>query len=327
MRGSKSHTNRPIYRGKKDNINFPKRKKSAPKKPEENKYDCDNKIVESNVETRPLEHALEEQKIVEIAEIVDATSQEDEAIIKEIKKLRKRIKNIQESVQLSVNIAQPSIWEKNCLNAVYNCVMQWQSIVAYHGKRRSNDGVEGGPATSALDEDMDKDQHQQHDEIKQDGQTLNEINSDVSSFYPMHPESEWSQKTALQVFGLIQMAMQCGPMKAKSPGYFKRCGSDVAIMARSFLKRICKNEENASGGNESDGIVDSVGDIVDSVNVVSELRFTLRQKEAIEKWMRDADKAIAANKPPSKASLKLQKSVNTKGMSRKDKRRKGKLVK
>ena len=43
--------------------------------------------------------------------------------------------------------------------------------------------------------------------------------------------------------------------------------------------------------------------------------------------MKNVDKAIVSNKSPSKLALKVQKILNTKGVSRKDKRKKGRLVK
>jgi hypothetical protein len=60
---------------------------------------------------------------------------------------------------------------------------------------------------------------------------------------------------------------------------------------------------------------------------MTELLFTMKQKEAIDKWLKDAQKAVTLNKKPSKSAMKLQNSINTKGMSRTDKRKKGRLVK
>lgn len=44
--------------------------------------------------------------------------------------------------------------------------------------------------------------------------------------------------TSAQVFNLLQMAMQSGPLVGSNPGYFKRCGSEVALIALAFLKDI-----------------------------------------------------------------------------------------
>ncbi len=137
--------------------------------------------------------------------------------------------------------------------------------------------------------------------------------------HPMHPNNEWSKTTSLQIYGLIQMAMQTGPLKGSNAGYFKRCGKDVAIMARVFLTK-CVNSSNDIQPDE----LKSLEDGGSTESVLKDLYFTPKQIDSIKKWMKNTDAAIAADKPPSKSALKLQKSVNTKGMSRKDKRRKGK---
>ena len=133
------------------------------------------------------------------------------------------------------------------------------------------------------------------------------------------------------------MAMQTGPLKGSSPGYFKRCGVNVAKMARIFLAKCVRpyrtKDENIANPTRTctdkgiDHRIEALDDSGCAESVLSELRFTMKQKDSLGKWMKNADKAIAANKSPSKSALKLHKSVNTKGMSRKDKRKKGKLVK
>lgn len=69
-----------------------------------------------------------------------------------------------------------------------------------------------------------------------------------------------------EVFGLIQQAMQCGPLAGAKPGYMKRCGADVARQVELFLTDI------------SDICV-----------------FTERQTQTLETWKRNARKAFERN--------------------------------
>ena len=47
----------------------------------------------------------------------------------EIKHVKRRLRNVQESIQTSTSIVNPVTWEQNCLNAVANCINEWRSIV------------------------------------------------------------------------------------------------------------------------------------------------------------------------------------------------------
>jgi len=201
----------------------------------------------------------------------NAPHQEDhEAVIEQLMHLQKRITNIQESIQLSSNaLCVPSNWENNCLNAVKNCIGEWRSIVSFHGNN-----------------------YLSHDNEEQEGST--EENVGNSERHPMHPNSEWSKTTALKIFGLLQLAMQCGPLNGSNAGYFKRCGGKVAMTAKTFLTK------SVSG------------------DVMKDLRFTKKQQIAIAKWLSAAEKAVTENKSPSKAAMKLQqKGNNTKFSSKK----------
>ena len=374
MKGSKTHSNRPIYRGKKGiqdgKIPQGKKKKNA-RKPERNKYEigddnADAGAMKTSTDLDALSRAhsakngemssnvplpLLNENIKELNENENIKEQvaskdispEHKAIIKEIKHVRRRITNIQESVHLSTNIAQPHVWEDNCLNAVLNCVDEWRTIVAFHGDARITCTYSDGSTSHEGDNGhLSSELHIQNDRVEieprltlpvHDGSQTN----DAAEDHPMHPENEWSKTTSLQIHGLIQMAMQTGPLKGSSPGYFKRCGVNVAKMARIFLAKCVRpyrtKDENIANPTRTctdkgiDHRIETLDDSGCAESVLSELRFTMKQKDSLGKWMKNADKAIAANKSPSKSALKLHKSVNTKGMSRKDKRKKGKLVK
>jgi len=155
----------------------------------------------------------------------------------EIKHMKRRLRNVQESIQTSKSIADPTTWEQNCLNPVRNCIVEWRSIVVRYFQN-SNEQLNG------------------------------QIGKDMS----------------LATFDLLQLAMQSGPLTGSNPGYFKRCGGDVAQAALRLLK----------------------SDVLATGDLSVTLLFTERQVDAIGKWKKNAVKAGENNKPPSKSMLKLQ---------------------
>ena len=158
----------------------------------------------------------------------------------EIKHVKRRLRNVQESIQTSTSIVNPVTWEQNCLNAVANCINEWRSIVV----RYFRDGDE-----------------QLNEETKLVG-----------------------KETSVAVFGLLQLTMQSGPLTGSNPGYFKRCGGDVARAALKLLE----------------------SDVLTSGDLSSTLLFSDKQVDVIGKWRTNAAKAVENNKPPSKSVLKLQ---------------------
>eukprot|EP00979_Chaetoceros_neogracilis_P014721 scaffold4843_cov266-Chaetoceros_neogracile.AAC.3 len=354
MKGAKTQSNRPMYRGTtfKDG-DIPKsinRKKKRPSKPQQNKYaDADNAKEKSHpdqlqkVESTPIEKVEEQEK-------GSSFTEEEEALIQEIKQVRRKIRTLQESIQLSINISQPSVWRDNCLNATVNIVNQWRSIVLFYGIQREDICSDDGNLEA---EDMNLERKNESDDDKEieatsTGRRLNQnvctervhiaaceekvivaSANDSTMRDKDSPLNEWSRTTGLQVYGLIQMALQTGPLKGSNAGYFKRCGAQIANMARSFLVQCITSREKSNVDNDyfsdnNEGVPDC--NPMDASNVLNELLFTLKQKDAIEKWIKDAGKAVSADKAPTKSALKLQASINTKGMSRKDKRKKGSLV-
>lgn len=208
----------------------------------------------------------------------DSLSEKNKLLINEIKHVRKRIANIQESIQQSQSIVQPSIWKDNCLNAVINCVNEWRSVVSYHGK----------PSHIAL-----SDNSQSIEDESDFSPSMHEKRKYYDESFPMHINNDWSLVTTLRLFGIIQMAMQSGPLKGSNPGYFKRCGVEVSSMAQEFLLAILKDD------------------------VEYELRFTSNQKKIMTKWFVNAQKAVQLGRPPSKSALKLQKSTRKESKKKK----------
>ena len=81
----------------------------------------------------------------------------------------------------------------------------------------------------------------------------------------------------LSLFELIQLGLQCGPLAGSKPGYFKRCGSEIATMVHDFLQELAPDRDELVGMFCSE-----------------------KQADAIEKWKKDASKAITQDAEPSK---------------------------
>ena len=103
------------------------------------------------------------------------------------------------------------------------------------------------------------------------------------SHYQDELEPSDCKAPALAVFELIQLSLQTGPLAGAKPGYFKRCGTNVAQQALEFLDSIVPNKEEAAI-----------------------LHFSVKQADAIDKWRNNARKAVESDKLPSKSVLKKQ---------------------
>jgi hypothetical protein len=88
--------------------------------------------------------------------------------------------------------------------------------------------------------------------------------------------------TGSLIFDLIQQSLQCGPLAGAKPGYFKRCGSEVAAIVHKYLQ-------------------EAVNDADDAINT---LCFTKTQANAIDTWKVNSQKAASSSKPISKSVLK-----------------------
>ena len=91
------------------------------------------------------------------------------------------------------------------------------------------------------------------------------------------------REVSLNVFQLIQHSVQCGPLQGGKPGYFKRCGTQVAKVVLNYLLVIVPDQEASQA-----------------------LGFSEKQVNALESWKSNAVKAVANDKPPSKSQLKKQ---------------------
>ena len=160
----------------------------------------------------------------------------------EINHLHKRIQNVQLSLQTSQGICNPQTWNRNCLVLICNVVKEWRSILKFHlfvdddadannkYSSRNNEGCgeDNGVAEqrNIVNDATNNDNQSSHGGTNSNNAIINEHKDDN-----IH-------NTAQKVFGLIQMALQSGPLVGSNPGYFKRCGGEVALMAFEFMGDI-----------------------------------------------------------------------------------------
>ena len=173
--------------------------------------------------------------------------------VREVQHLTKRVQNIREAMSLSHSILNPKTFQDNVLNAVSNCVNEWRSIVTHYP-----------PVPTDRDETQDAD----------------------NNFYMTN---ELRKAAALAVFEMVQQAIQSGPLAGAKPGYFKRCGGEVAKVVESFLDQV----------------------IPHAPLLIQLMGFTPKQMDAMDTWRKNAQKAALENKPPSRTALKFQQGKGT----------------
>jgi hypothetical protein len=117
----------------------------------------------------------------------------------------------------------------------------------------------------------------------------------ILRFYP-EDEIENPRTVGLQIYEMIQQSLQCGPLAGGKPGYFKRCGVDLAKVVLTFLKANVANKDDALN-----------------------LFMSEKQADAIEKWKVSATKAIESDKPPSKSVMKKQETADKAGVNKQNK--------
>ena len=176
----------------------------------------------------------------------------------EIEHLQKRINNIQTSIQTSSGITNPTKWKSNCLLSTRNVVKEWVSILKFHIAHSCNNNNNNNNDT----------RHEDEEGSNALSSIINHINTDESG-HSCNNDS-LLHSTSQMVFGLIQMSMQTGPLVGSNPGYFKRCGGEVASIAYEYLNEIIElasgvydggaNNCNAFATCNTDGVDDKVCD-------------------------------------------------------------------
>ncbi len=122
----------------------------------------------------------------------------------EIKHLKRRIRNVEESIQLSRDAIASDLkkYQDNVLNATQGCVNEWRAIARFY-KIASEEEDDSEGISPAL-----------------------------------------RTEVGLVVFGLMQLSVQCGPLSGSNAGYFKRCGAEVAKIVLEFLEEnVPKHDE------------------------------------------------------------------------------------
>ena len=202
---------------------------------------------------------------------------------KELDHLMTRIHNIQSSIQFSASsIVKPITYRNNVLNPVANVTNEWRSIVRYHYHNHKKDSTNNDSASAE--------------------RSLME-----------------TKTTSVAVFMLLQQALQCGPLAGSKPGYFKRCGSEIATVVHEFLNTsilvIYHDDRNRTDTDRT--TTTSVDDDEHGTTkeerpqhllsiIREELLFTNTQIETLIGWRKNARKAVHDEKPPSKSVLKQQ---------------------
>lgn len=138
---------------------------------------------------------------------------------RDMQHIRSKIRNVQRSIQnsSSATLSQPIVYETNVLNAVYNCCKSWSSILRYHLHTSKS---------SFFDNDCTTIQTEAGTESLK-----------VGAFFLA------ATKIANELFGLIQLSVQCGPLGGSKPAYFKRCGDRIRLMVQDYLRTILQHFE------------------------------------------------------------------------------------
>ena len=87
---------------------------------------------DSSRRVEEVPNEIEDELLMSPSNSVDKSGGMSDELRDEIKHIKRRIRNVQESIQTSKSIVNPTTWEQNCLNAVGNCINEWKSIVAHY---------------------------------------------------------------------------------------------------------------------------------------------------------------------------------------------------
>ena len=148
----------------------------------------------------------------------------------EIQHLMKRIKHNRKSFSITKEgLSSIDSYQMNVLHAVKNCVNEWKGILNHYKpptatSQMVQEGGGGGEEEAAI------------------SSSHGENHSAVASTATTNPVL---RQTGQALFELIQQAMQCGPLSGSKPGYFKRCGSQVATIVHAFLCQIIATSQEA----------------------------------------------------------------------------------
>jgi len=235
--------------------------------------------------------------------------------IEEIKKLRKRIKVLRDSIKLSssslATIQNPhQTWKENTLFAVSNCIGNWRSIVLYYDLFLDDDdendiahhNEEEGEVVVVVEEaalTIDQEIEQMVQRVRGMNEEVEVVGDFVESTVPR------------EIFELIQMSLQSGPLTGAKPGYFKRCGSEIAQMASDFLSSLDLglDDDNDDYETEDEAITTTTTTVAQNKTDFQYdkqrcLGMSMNQFQTICKWYNNAIKAVESGAQPSKSMSK-----------------------
>ena len=237
-----------VFRGR----GRPKDGNIPPKKPARTKVKYKQEENAERVDEEAAAEILDQENDLASCEIehlslneVDGVPQNNK-LLDEINHLDTRIQNVQEAMQTSQGLSNPKKWRTNCLFPVKNVVKEWRSILLFH--------LSSGCEKEQFDDGIS--------------------NTDTILVKSISPN----------VFGLIQMSMQTGPLVGSNPGYFKRCGGEVASMAFEFLTEIIELAEvnDKIGIRCEDVSIGEDGDCADATTGLEEDAFIENEDEEHE---------------------------------------------
>lgn len=248
----------------------------------------------AGIDIRPLSLDNNDGRINNDSNHDNGNSEEDEdcndPLLKEINHLQQKIQNITRPL----GISSPNTWRTNCLNPIKNVVKQWRSILSFHSQQIKGEGSEDHIVSNCNDDVV---MQSTNDSIEQPTEL-----------------QQLLHETSTKVFILIQMAMQTGPLVGSNPGYFKRCGGEVASIALEFLMSVIDlaggftdQDDNDKVHSEEDGDDSSVNDDFDSNNDESSTSSTDDDGEGEnEKTAKVAPEASASALTPSTQTKEMQ---------------------
>ncbi|KAL3810354.1 hypothetical protein ACHAXA_004196 [Cyclostephanos tholiformis] len=156
---------------------------------------------------------------------------DDEKFLLEVEHLQRRIERISLSLKTCVGLSNPSTWRTNCLLPVRNVVREWKCILAFHHPE--------GTASSIYDNGGGREvERSSPPSVRNDGDGCGSVPPPAPRCIDVERNDLLLRGTSTKVFCLVQTSVQSGPLVGSNPGYFKRCGGEVASMAFAFLLEI-----------------------------------------------------------------------------------------
>ena len=150
----------------------------------------------------------------------------DDKFHQEIQHIQKRINYVTLSNKTSQGLVNPSTWRTNCLIPTRKVVKEWRDILMFHSMNKNNSSVAENETIDADAEDPMGERNREYDNLQHGAFEIK--------------NKGLLQSTSQQVFSLIQMSLQTGPLVGSNPGYFKRCGGEVASIALVYLCEIAE---------------------------------------------------------------------------------------